>query len=341
MLGNSNNYIEKVKNLDTNIINDDDKDDECVIVHKIPDSWLRVYPAPKLSEEPLYSVIVRCILCQLGLATFLIIWTVIAIFIVQSFEGPQEAKVSLEFEKEQSQLVIDLATELRQITPLSPRWRHAIEQRIEDERQLTMLAMRAGARLKPGQFWDLPGTFLFAVYVMTALVVNVSTCAIVHVEAYAKYLKDNFRKLDVNSDSENKREFGIPLVNEVKKYDITVKSTEDVGQRCLRVIGAGHCVPLATISYYVIGVVSFGVLRGKTALETVMFPLEFTTTGGLERVEGHVRILYGFYVEGAMCLLACILAIFRRHSSSTFSTLSQTYRLIETDVCRDCSNVIR
>lgn len=35
MLGHSNNYIEKVKNADTNIINDDSKDDECVIVHKV------------------------------------------------------------------------------------------------------------------------------------------------------------------------------------------------------------------------------------------------------------------------------------------------------------------
>lgn len=30
--------------------------------------------------------------------------------------GPQEAKLSIEFEKEQNQLVIDLATELRQVS---------------------------------------------------------------------------------------------------------------------------------------------------------------------------------------------------------------------------------
>ncbi|XP_047538682.1 uncharacterized protein LOC125072201 [Vanessa atalanta] len=230
---------------------------------------------------------------------------------------------------------------MTKITPLSPRWRYAIERRVEDERQLTIRAVGDGARLKPGRFWDLPGTFLFAIYVMTALgfgapvphtllgrtsallyailaipthiylMVNASTCMIVHVEAYTKHLKDNF----CGKFSEHKHDF-----------------------RCFGIIGAGRCVPLATIAYYIIGVVAFGILRNKTPLETAMFPLEFTTTGGLEHVEGYVRIFYGFYVEGAMCLLACVLAIVRRHGSSIFSSISEPCRLFETDACELCSS---
>ncbi|XP_013171396.1 PREDICTED: uncharacterized protein LOC106120589 [Papilio xuthus] len=145
------------------------KDDKQIVLHKVSDAWLRVYPAPKKIDEGLCSIVIRCIFCQLGLTAVLVVWNVIWVFIIHSFEGPQEVKVSLDFEKEQNQLVIDLATELRQITPLSSKWREAIEQRINDARQLTMLAVGNGAKLQPGLFWDLPGTFLFSIYVMTAL----------------------------------------------------------------------------------------------------------------------------------------------------------------------------
>ncbi|XP_013171697.1 PREDICTED: uncharacterized protein LOC106120803 [Papilio xuthus] len=90
--------------------------------------------------------------------------------------------------------------------------------------------------------------------------------------------------------------------------------------------------------YYTFGVVVFGVLRDRTPLETVMFPLEFTTTGGLENVNSHIRMLYGFYVEGAMCLLACALANIRRFSSNPVSSLLETYRLFHNSDCTECGD---
>ncbi|XP_045778820.1 uncharacterized protein LOC123876553 [Maniola jurtina] len=371
MSGSSKDNVETVKIEELNKVHSADSK-EIVILHKVPDTWLRIYPAPKVSGETLHSVILRCVLCQLGLTTFLILWTVIAVFTIQSFEGPQEEKVSIEFEKEQNQLVIDLATELRQITPLSPKWRNAIERRIEDERQLTMQAVGDGARIKPGEYWSLPGTFLFTVYVMTALgfgapvphtlwgrtsalvyailavpthiylMVNASTCAVVHLEACARHLRDkisgdlgeltksNFNKRDIPINSHNSEIIKSSKLNARKSIIC-----------CLRVFGVGRGIPLATVSYYTLGLVSFGVLRGKSPSKTFMFPLEFTTSGGLDHVEDYVRILYGFYVEGAMCLLACMLATIRRHSSSALACLSQTHRLFQTDVCEDCVKTTR
>nr|XP_032523176.1 potassium channel subfamily K member 3-like [Danaus plexippus plexippus] len=118
------------------------------------------------------------------------------------------------------------------ITPLSPKWRYAIEKRIEDERQLTIEAMAEGARLKPGQFWNLPGTFLFTIYVMTALgfgapvphtlwgrtsaliyallavpthiylMVNASTYFVVRLDEYTMYLRENCcRKFYSNTEN--------------------------------------------------------------------------------------------------------------------------------------------
>ncbi|KAJ0172698.1 hypothetical protein K1T71_011837 [Dendrolimus kikuchii] len=186
----------------------------------VPHVWLRIYPLAKQSRESFYSLIFRCVFCILGLYTLLIIWTVIWVFIIHSFEGPYEAQTSIDFEENQNQLVIDLATELRLITPLSPKWKDAITKRIEDERQLTIVAVAKGAKLHPGEFWDLSGTFLFTIYVMTALgfgapvphtlwgrtsallyallavpihlylMLNISTCVIAHVDACTNNLRN-------------------------------------------------------------------------------------------------------------------------------------------------------
>ncbi|CAK1589127.1 unnamed protein product [Parnassius mnemosyne] len=205
------NTLKKIKQLDVN--------SKPIVLHKFSDTWLRVYPAPVKQGESSCSVAIRCVFCQLGLTAILVIWNIIWVFIINSFEGPQEVKVALEFDKEQNQLIIDLATELRQIQPLSSKWREAIEKRIEDERRLTMQAVGEGAKPNPGLFWNLSGTFLFSVYVMTALgfgapvphticgrisalvyailavpthiylMWNVSTCIVVSIEQHTKKMK--------------------------------------------------------------------------------------------------------------------------------------------------------
>ncbi|XP_052749792.1 uncharacterized protein LOC113509426 [Galleria mellonella] len=318
---------------------------------KVTDTWLRVYPAPQYPKEAVTSIIFKCLLCQLGIAMFLIFWTILWVFIINSFEEPHEVEVSLQFEKEQNQLVIELATELRQITPLSPKWKNAIERRMEDERRLTMLAVGQGAKLHPGQFWDLSGTFLFTVYVMTALgfgapvpqtlwgrtsslvyailavpthiylMVNASTCIVYNVDRCIRRLRRN-DKNNRNNKAENPHRSGnIQRPNKIICNKIS---------RLLKVLCAGRGVPLAAAFYYTSGAIVFGVLRGKTGLEVVLFPLGFTTTGGLEQVDGHVRIFYGLYVEGAMSLLACALATLRRHSSDAANSVAEYYRLFAT-----------
>ncbi|CAH0664134.1 unnamed protein product [Spodoptera exigua] len=82
----------------------------------VGNAWLRLYPLPKLPEESVTSVILRCALCQLGLCSMLVIWTVVWVFVIHSFEGPYEIKASKDFDKEQNFLVIKLATELRQVS---------------------------------------------------------------------------------------------------------------------------------------------------------------------------------------------------------------------------------
>ncbi|XP_059056878.1 uncharacterized protein LOC131850601 [Achroia grisella] len=330
------------------------EDLKTVIVNKAPDTWLRVYPAPQYPKEPVISVIFRCLICQLGIATFLVFWTILWVFVINSFEESHEIEVSRQFEKQQNQLVIDLATELRQITPLSPKWKNAIEIRIEDERRLTMQAVDRGAKLHPGQFWNLSGTFLFTVYVMTALgfgapvpqtlwgrssalvyavlavpthiylMVNASTCVVHNVDQFIRRSRRFDRKKTVNSEDTSNCGGNSGIIrcsNKTMCYKIT---------SLLNVLFAGRCVPLAAILYYTSGAVAFGLMRGKTGPEVALFPLEFTTSGGLEQVKSHVRILYGLYVEGAMSLLACALATLRRNSSEATNSIAEHYRLFAT-----------
>ncbi|CAD0203507.1 unnamed protein product [Chrysodeixis includens] len=304
--------------------------DNQILVTQSGNVWLRFYPLPKLPGESIRSVLLRCMLSQLGLFSVLILWSTVWVFVIQTFEGPNEIKVSRTFEDEQNQIVIELATELRQIEPLSPKWKHAIEKRINDEMFLTMQAVSQGARIHPGQYWDLSGTFLFVVYVMTALgfgapvpqtlwgrsaaliyaifaipthiylMLNTSMCFVVQVERYMARLRSKLR---------DKRPFVLgktPVQN-----------------------GSGACrsMPLAAALYYTTGVAAFGFARGNTYADALMFPIEFTTSGGLDQVNGHVRILYAFYVEGAMVLLSCGLATLRRHSGAALTCMTEKYRL--------------
>ncbi|CAK1542659.1 unnamed protein product [Leptosia nina] len=340
-----------------------------IVLHKAPDTWLRVYPAPKLMDETTSSLVVRCMACQLGLTSFLILWTLIGVFVIQSFEGPHESKMSTDFEREQNQLVIDLATELRQITPLSPKWKYAIERRIEDARQLTIAAVGQGAKLKPGQFWNLSGTFLFAVYVMTALgfgapvphtvwgrtcaliyailavpthiylMVNATTCMVAKVEAYTQYLRSKWKGTPVNlhkSEHLNKESPNCSRHSEASKPEN--RKIRKLVTTCLGRFYVGHGVPLIILLYYLIGAVAFGIARDKDAMESLLFPLQFTTTGGLEQIEGYVRFLYGLYIEGAMCLLAYTLATIRHYGSRNIAEIANNYRLLVTDKCDLCDN---
>ncbi|XP_050672956.1 TWiK family of potassium channels protein 18-like isoform X2 [Leptidea sinapis] len=339
-----------------------------IIIHKMPETWLRVYPAPMSDEESTCSVIVRCVVCQIGLTSFLILWTIIGVFVIQSFEGPHEREVSIRFEDEQNQLVIDLATELRQITPVSPKWKYAIEKRIEQERKLTVEAVGHGANIKPGQFWTLSGTFLFGVYVMTALgfgapvphtiwgrtsslvyailavpthiylMVNASTCLVANVDRLVQSWKLILAKKRPNSKIENQ------FINEnpdcCRNSESWKKSKKNFCQAitsCMSIFCFGYGIPMVIILYYILGVVGFGVLRSKNALDCAMFPLEFTTTGGLAQVESYIRVLYGVYVEGAMCILSCTLATIRRYSTKAITGLTDNYRLFTVDKCSKCS----
>ncbi|XP_026724827.1 uncharacterized protein LOC113491849 isoform X2 [Trichoplusia ni] len=290
-----------------------------ILVTQTGNAWLRFHPLPKVSGESLRSVVFRCIFCQLGLFTVLILWSIVWVFVIQSFEGPNEIIVTRNYENEQNQLVIELATELRQITPLSPKWKRAIARRLQDEKQLTIQAVSQGARIHPGQYWDLSGTFLFVVYVMTALgfgapvpqtlwgrsaaliyaffaipthiylMLNSSMCFVVHVERYMIRLKSKLRDKRPFVLGKTAVQNGTGSPNCSRSSEV-LKSPNRSGvatkiMRLICVLGACRSVPLAAVLYYLFGVAAFGFARGSSYMDALLFPLEFTTSGGLNQVK--------------------------------------------------------
>ncbi|KAJ8728825.1 hypothetical protein PYW07_006521 [Mythimna separata] len=228
-----------------------------------------------------------------------------------------------------------------------------------------MKAVNRGARAHPGQYWDLSGTFLFTVYVMTALgfgapvpqttwgrtsaliyaifavpvhvclMLNLSMCIVVRAEAQLNDLRRSLqekRPFDLGRTSPQNGENS----NCSRSSEVLKATRSGIGKKIMRflsVFGACRSVTVIGILYYACGAATFGVARGNTSLDIALFPLEFTTSGGLDSIKGHVRILYGCYVEGAMILLSCGLATVRRHSANTGGAvrLAEKYRLIESE----------
>lgn len=65
----------------------------------------------------------------------------------------------------------------------------------------------------------------------------------------------------------------------------------------------------AIVFYYFMGVILFGVVRQRSAVDSFMFPLDFTAAGGVATTYGHIRILYALYLEFAVTLAALVLSL--------------------------------
>ncbi|KAI8441002.1 hypothetical protein MSG28_009279 [Choristoneura fumiferana] len=207
------------------------------------------------------------------------------------------------------------------ITPISSKWREAIVKRIEEGRRQTMVAAGRGAKLDPGQYWSLSGTFLFTVYVMTALGFGAPVPQTVYGRClsllYAVFAVPTHVYLNSPSSSNNS--------------DVKTRRRKFCG--LMSVLTWGHCVPLTSAVYYAAGVLIFGLVRQTEPIDILLFPLQFTTGGGLASVEWYFRLLYGFYVEGAMMVLACAVATLRRYSGNSVNNMTVKYRLFARDKC--------
>lgn len=76
------------------------------------------------------------------------------------------------------------------------------------------------------------------------------------------------------------------------------------------------------------GIVCFGIARSRPIAASVLFPLDFTAAGGLSTIVGHVRILYGLYLEGAVTIAAFAVAVLRVSATQNLTNIGLKYGLL-------------
>lgn len=72
---------------------------------------------------------------------------------------------------------------------------------------------------------------------------------------------------------------------------------------------------IAIATYYTLGVILFGFARQRNAIDSFMFPLDFTAAGGVSQLPGYLRILYGLYLEFAVMLASLIVSLLQVSAS--------------------------
>lgn len=76
------------------------------------------------------------------------------------------------------------------------------------------------------------------------------------------------------------------------------------------------------------GILCFGIARSKSIGASVLFPLDFTAAGDLSTIVGHVRILYGLYLEGAVAIAAVAVAVLRVSARQNLTNIGVKYGLL-------------
>lgn len=75
---------------------------------------------------------------------------------------------------------------------------------------------------------------------------------------------------------------------------------------------------LSFATYYLLGVILFGLVRKRSVVDSLMFPLDFTAAGGVAKTSAHVRILYAIYLEVAVTLAAVVVSLIQATASRGF-----------------------
>lgn len=88
-------------------------------------------------------------------------------------------------------------------------------------------------------------------------------------------------------------------------------------------------LPVASIAfYYILGTILFGFVRQRNFADSLLFPLDFTATGGVAKTLGHVRILYALYLEIAVTLAATMVSLLQVSASRGIINLGLRFGLL-------------
>ncbi|XP_076277067.1 uncharacterized protein LOC143207465 [Lasioglossum baleicum] len=277
----------------------------------------------------------RLSLSLFGLSWLLTIWAVVGAVAFCAIEGPREREQVFKLKTMQRHIAISLATELRQLRTeneedLEPLWADKINQYVLKHEEVLLLAVNAGygENGNSGQLWTFPGCILFSISLLTTLGFG----APVPRTTSGRTITVIFAAIGTPAHFLLIMNIGLILALRLQRYAISrekAKYDEEELKYLLPVPRWVKILPFVCIAtYYLMGIMCFGVARSRPFAASILFPLDFTAAGGLSTILGYVRILYGLYLEGAVTIIAVALAVLRVSATQSLNHIGLKYGLL-------------
>ncbi|XP_076252528.1 uncharacterized protein LOC143191389 [Rhynchophorus ferrugineus] len=257
------------------------------------------------------KVFSQWVLSQIGLTIIVITWALLGAYAFFKTEGPREQRQSETLASIQRDLSHSLATDLRQTADDWETWTKTIHRYFEKHESLFLEAVGAGfGEGGGGNIWTYPGCILFSVSLLTTLGFGAPVprtplgrgtavfFALVGIPLHFLLV------LNVGNLTAVKMQ---QLAHRTSSTDVPATLPKP---RWLKIFPF-----VCILVFYLIGVISFGFIRGRDALHAFMFPLDFTASGGVANVPGSVRVLYALYLELAVTLAAFALSLIQASAS--------------------------
>ncbi|CAH0561362.1 unnamed protein product [Brassicogethes aeneus] len=275
--------------------------------------WPKLHHAVKLgpSESSCTKLRVACIcrilsqwlLSQVGLTVLLVFWALVGAYGFHITEGPRELQKSKDIQKIQNEISQELSATLQKDKDTGS-WPATVNRYLEKHKTLILDAVSEGyGESRSGSIWTYPGCILFSVSLLTTLGFGAPVPRTVEGRGAAILFAavgiplhfllilnfGNLMAVKLQTLAYKCHPSDIPL----KKPPLWLK-----------------WFPLvAMVTFYALGVLVFGVARLRSPVDCLMFPLDFTTVGGVAQVQGHLRIAYAVYLEGAVTLAAVVVSL--------------------------------
>lgn len=278
----------------------------------------------------------RLSLSQFGLLWLLVIWTVAGAAAFCAAEGPREREQVVSLKNMQKDLAVGLATELRQLRTerdqdVEPLWSDKVRQYVAKHEEFLLVAVSSGYGEggNSGQLWTFPGCVLFAVSLITTLGFG----APVPRTTAGRTVGVIFAVIGIPAHFLLILNFGVMVAVRLQRYAFARRGARsDNGQSSYSPRSMPRWVKILpfvfSVAYYILGILCFGIARSRPIMASVLFPLDFTAAGGLSTIVGHVRILYGLYLEGAVTIAAIVVAVLRVSATQSLTNIGLKYGLL-------------
>ncbi|KZC09947.1 PREDICTED: TWiK family of potassium channels protein 7-like [Dufourea novaeangliae] len=277
----------------------------------------------------------RLSLSLFGLTWLLTIWAIVGAVVFCAIEGPREREQVVTLKHMQKSLAVGLATELRQIRTekeedVEPLWADKVHEYVAKHEEVLLMAVSAGygENGNSGQLWTFPGCILFSISLLTTLGFG----APVPRTTAGRIITVIFAAIGIPAHFLLVMNFGLILALRLQRYAISRIHTdynEEERKYLAPVPKWVKVVPFVCVAtYYLLGILGFGVARSRPFAASVLFPLDFTTAGGLSTIMGYVRILYGLYLEGAVAITAVAVAVLRVSATQNLTHIGLKYGLL-------------